>query len=447
MCGIWGIVNQKEDIFDYQSFCTLGCANDRRGGDSCGVFIDGKVEYGIGAKAKFEDFFWSSELLNSVDTAIIALGHDRKASVGGISLEKAHPIIITEPVKVAEGEEPREEIKFVMVHNGTIYNYEELAKKYIPDIDVKNMSDSQVLARLIYYSGYDCLAEYNGGAAFIAVDYRKPTPEVILWHGESKNTSYSVKSEEERPLFCNMQNGRLVVSSIASYLAIVDGTCYDVPTNKVLKYSKNTLWIIKKIDRSNAQQTKKYEADTNYNYHGNTNTHTVKTHDYLRVIDFNNTYKINTLPADGFIRMTAFGKILGKNEGCSATEHPSELWFFNGIPLTSPRAFVFICKAMKRTKLSVDSFTNMYQNFVRYFSYDPCYPEKGMMYEATHPFERKLFTGYHQALTNANAEYYNEGVKTEAVRITTINDGFDVLKKEYNYDYKTIWKEFIQSMG
>ena len=103
----------------------------------------------------FEDFFWDSELLNNVTTAKIALGHDRKASVGGITLEKAHPIIIEEDVPVAEGEEPRKEIKFVMVHNGTIYDYEALAKKYIPDIDVKGMSDSQVIARILYYAGFD----------------------------------------------------------------------------------------------------------------------------------------------------------------------------------------------------------------------------------------------------------------------------------------------------
>ena len=163
MCGIWAIINREPEPFDYQTFCTLGCANDRRGGDSCGVFIDGKTEYGIGDKSLFEAFFWTSELLNNTNTATIALGHDRKASVGmPINLQNAHPIVIEEDVPVGEGEEPRKEIKFVMVHNGTIYNYKELAKKHIPNVDITGMTDSQVLARLLYYSGYDFLAEYNG---------------------------------------------------------------------------------------------------------------------------------------------------------------------------------------------------------------------------------------------------------------------------------------------
>ena len=36
MCGIWGIVNTRPRKFDYTTFCTLGIANDTRGGDSCG---------------------------------------------------------------------------------------------------------------------------------------------------------------------------------------------------------------------------------------------------------------------------------------------------------------------------------------------------------------------------------------------------------------------------
>ena len=43
MCGLAGILRTKKAKFDYQTFCTLGIANDSRGGDSCGVFIDGET--------------------------------------------------------------------------------------------------------------------------------------------------------------------------------------------------------------------------------------------------------------------------------------------------------------------------------------------------------------------------------------------------------------------
>ena len=39
MCGIAGIINKTPREFDYSTFCTLGIANDARGGDSCGVFM------------------------------------------------------------------------------------------------------------------------------------------------------------------------------------------------------------------------------------------------------------------------------------------------------------------------------------------------------------------------------------------------------------------------
>lgn len=448
MCGIWAIINQKDEPFDYQTFCTLGCANDRRGGDSCGVFIDGNVEYGIGTKALFENFFWSSELLNTVENARIALGHDRKASVGGISLEKAHPIVVTETIEI-EGKEPKEEVKFVLIHNGTIYNYEELAKKYIPDIDIKGMSDSQVIARLLYYSGYDWLAEYNGGAAFVAVDYRKDEPEIFIWRGESKKFSTATEMEEERPLFCNVDNGRLVVSSIASYLAICDGTCYTVPANEVLTYKDNSLWVVKKIDRSAAQQNKKYEYGT---YGTQTTTGAYRgtisaVSRYLRTFDMSNTYKIGDENADGYVRMTQFGKVLTKYDTVGTGEDQVMVWFFNGIPLKEKKAYNFVYKAWKRSKLDLNQFMETYKNFIRYFSADQLYFDGAVMYKAIEPWKRQLYTGYQQMLTTAQCNSFLNGTRQYQNKVTTIRESFEVFKNVPQFDYKTIWKEFIQSMG
>jgi glucosamine 6-phosphate synthetase-like amidotransferase/phosphosugar isomerase protein len=156
MCGLYGIINNGPKPFRKDIFTVLGITNDRRGGDSCGVFIDDRVEYGIDQRALFENFFWDCDLLNNTEVCEIALGHDRKASIGGITVEKAHPILI----KNDEGK-----IEFVLIHNGTIHNYEELAKEYIPDIDCSKMSDSQVLALILYHKGFEVLDKYNGGTA------------------------------------------------------------------------------------------------------------------------------------------------------------------------------------------------------------------------------------------------------------------------------------------
>jgi hypothetical protein len=443
VCGIFAIINNQRDDFDYQSFCTLGVANDRRGGDSCGIFIDGKTEYGIDKLAKFEDFFWDSELLNTTTHSKIALGHCRKASPGmAINLKNAHPIVIEEDVEVDEGEEPRKEIKFVMVHNGTIHNYEELAKKFIPQIDIKGMTDSQVLARLIYYSGFDFLAEYNGGTAFIAVDYRKAKPEILLWRGESKKFSTSTEDDEERPLFANFENDRLVVSSIPSYLAIVDQTCYLVPANQVLTYHDDRLWIKQKIDRSKASQTKKYD-NTNYNSHTN---YTGQSR-YMRCVAYDCAYYCGSDPLDGKVRMTTYGRILSQYENPNGTEVEKTVWFFNGIPLHDVKCYKFLCKAIKRTGLTVEQFCHVYQNFIRFFSFDQLYKDGLCIYKATSPFNRIAFTGYKQQLAEASRELITCGKPQYNTVITSCAGSFDVFKEERKYDYKTIWKEFIQSMG
>lgn len=445
MCGIWSIINQGPEQFDYQSFCTLGIANDRRGGDSCGIFIDGKVEYGITTKAKFEDFFWSSELLNTIETATIALGHDRKASVGGVSLDKAHPIIIKEKVEGTD----EEVIKFVLVHNGTIHNYEDLAKKYIPDVDIKNMSDSQVIARLLYYAGFDWLAEYNGGAAFIAVDYRGEEPEVLLWRGESKKYSTDKEMEEERPLYCNLENNRLVVSSIPSYLHVVDGNCYMVPANKVLIYKEGKLFIVQEIDRSKAQQNKtydwvKYNGNNSYSHGSNNTTNTVR---YLVVNEYDNTYKIGTILADGYLRISTYGRILTKYDTSPTGEPPHQIYFFNGIALIDRKAYVFLCKAWKRTKLTLDEFTLMYQNMIRYFSIDQLYFNTSILYKAIDPFDREKYTGFYQMLGETSSNYYDGGLKTTRTKIGVAKDAFAPLENVPKFDYKTIWKRFIQSIA
>lgn len=57
MCGIFSIINSKPRKFDYTTFCVLGVNNDSRGGDSCGVFIDGLWEVGVDKKERIPRLF------------------------------------------------------------------------------------------------------------------------------------------------------------------------------------------------------------------------------------------------------------------------------------------------------------------------------------------------------------------------------------------------------
>ena len=96
MCGIAGIITKTPRVFDYSTFCTLGIANDARGGDSCGVFIDGRYEYGTEDTKLFSNYFLSSDLLDNTNKAMVAMVHCRKASVGKISKETAQPVVLTD---------------------------------------------------------------------------------------------------------------------------------------------------------------------------------------------------------------------------------------------------------------------------------------------------------------------------------------------------------------
>lgn len=247
MCGLFGIINKEESIFEKPMFNVLGINNDSRGGDSCGVFIDGNVEYGVKDEKLFIDFCSSSTLIKNTDKCKIALGHCRKASVGKITENEAQPVCI----KNKDGK-----IEFVVLHNGTITNYKELAKKYIPEIDVTDMTDSYVMANIFYYTGYDVLGEYGGAGAFVIVDYRGNEPQIMFFKGESKYNNYSTTTSEERPLFFVATDKSFYFSSIRTFLfAYSDETVYFFPSNKLLLLNKEFHLVkLQEFDRSNCLQ-------------------------------------------------------------------------------------------------------------------------------------------------------------------------------------------------
>lgn len=249
MCGIFGVINFKEKHINKPMLHVLGITNDSRGGDSCGLFIDGEVEYGFGKTAKYLDFMYESELLKTKDTARIVLGHCRKASVGGVTLDKAQPT-----VHRTEGGK----IDFVVIHNGTIRNHDELAKKYIPEINTLNWSDSQIMTAIFYKCGYDVLQEYTGGSVFVIADYRNGEPKVMAFQGVSKEYSCDTKVKEERPLFFTRLGDSYVFSSIWLYLqAYAPGDnhqCFMVPSNTLTELSKEGIKTICKYERADKVQ-------------------------------------------------------------------------------------------------------------------------------------------------------------------------------------------------
>ena len=258
MCGIFGTINKtKPKRFRYTPFASLGIFNDSRGGDSCGIFIDKHYEYGVDKKKLFKDFMLESKVLEEFrgKEVSVAIGHCRKASVGAINEANAQPVII---------QDDKGEPEFVLIHNGTIKNHEELAKKYIPEVNITGMTDSQIMARIFYKSGYQVLSEYYGGSVFFIVDYRKGSPECFFFQGYSKNTEYTKEETQERPLFIVHRDGTLTFSSIYEILQVA------CPGAKVWQPHANTLYSFtdkglireKEYPRDKVAQTLPYSKGT-----------------------------------------------------------------------------------------------------------------------------------------------------------------------------------------
>ena len=450
MCGIFGQINKNNKVqFNKSCFITLGIANDTRGGDSCGIFIDGNVEYGIDKTKLFSKFFNHSELLKNTNTCNIALGHCRKASVGAKTIAEAQPCVIKNGDKV----------EYVVIHNGTVYNYKELAAKYIPNVDIKNMTDSQVLTYIFYHTGFDVLSEYIGGAAFVAVDYRGDKPKTYFWKGSSKQTTYSKEETEERPLYLYQNEDSLYFSSLYDWLQPFSNF------EEVLTFTANhlitltddfKLAIVKEYNRNNCTQSistvVSKQTDYNpyygdyyddyYSYNGYNSYNYYNRHSYSNVNqywkDIQAKKKDDKIKMDNIGLFTKNGEYLNGlhymaldgSESRSETIYPC--YFVEGYLLKNKECYDFLTKFTQGNELTMKDlpacipetleYLSMFPSIIGKFSDDPyiyCYVDA---------FQTKEFTGKIQIFGSKDVYIVDGGTidtKYEA-------NNYDILYKIYN---------------
>lgn len=252
-CGIFGYIGIKQKL-DMSTFLTLGCINDSRGGDSCGIFVDQKVEYGVNNDKLFSKFYLKSKLIPKIKEVSIALGHCRKASVGAINESTAQPVVIYNNKKV----------DFVLIHNGTLFNHQELSNKYLKNVPVY-FTDSQIIAHIIYNFGFEILKEYEGGGVFVMVDYRKDqeNPTTYIFKGGSKEKFNSEEISDERPLYLSIEKNSIWFSSILTYLSITRWKKGNIisPKCNILYEIKKGIIISKTLyDRKDKCQSKYYDG-------------------------------------------------------------------------------------------------------------------------------------------------------------------------------------------
>lgn len=274
-CGLFAFLADRAtgtQKFSWDKFNHLGLDNDERGGDSIGRVVGNQIEKFVSKKAKttYQEYVINTK---NCDPSHIALGHTRKASVGEISEETAQPVVLDLP----DGSG-----RFIMVHNGTLHNWEKLATKY--GINKTGKSDSMVFAEIIMNHGYDVLLEYQGTAALIIKDDRFPDT-LKVFKGMSK--SYNNKLSEERPLYYYQQSDTsMYISSKEEGLYFIGGdtdTVVDFDSNKLYTIFEGQIIDQIAYDRSNCSQNKvyTYSGNNNNNYSRNS---------YGRSGDYGNTY-------------------------------------------------------------------------------------------------------------------------------------------------------------
>ena len=247
MCGIWSYSGNN---FNKYKFNILGLFNDSRGGDSCGVFIGNKdkkqLAYGSDKTKLYADFIASGVELD-FNNVNFALGHCRKASVGGIGHAQAQPVVI----KDNDGK-----AVFVMIHNGTLINYKTLADKYNVDY-LHRETDSQIFAKVIWRAGYDVLGEYDGAGAFIFWDSRDGDDSIKFFKGASLYYDGDPEIYVERPLYLLKNDKSMWISSIESSLKFINDQEYkveDVECNTLYTVVSGSIIGEESISRAGRQQ-------------------------------------------------------------------------------------------------------------------------------------------------------------------------------------------------
>lgn len=261
MCGIFGQSTNTPIKLDVPSVNILGIYNIERGKQSCGLTWDGDIHHGIDKDKLYIDFIKNRQIKPKYFPTMF--GHTRQSSFGnGISLENAHPFGYGIS---ADGNS----FEFIFVHNGTLKNAKELAKKYNIDITVKyqkkyantegtyevsrNKIDSEILGEILWKEkSYHVLSEYVGTAACAWMWCDQPN-KLYLWSGASKLhiDDDDSKMFEERPLCVYTKSkNNMFFSSLEDSLTSIGG----VLGNNIEQIARNTVHIITNGDYKNCEK-------------------------------------------------------------------------------------------------------------------------------------------------------------------------------------------------
>ena len=166
MCGIVGLVSKKDNGFyggNLDVFQDMLVADSVRGADSTGCFaVNRKNTVRIIKSATvphymFDTKNWQNFRDSAIQKATMLVGHNRKATVGKVSTDTAHPFY---------------ESNIILVHNGTINNQKDLQE----GVEV----DSHAICHSIANRGYkETIKEIDGAFVLVWFDVLTKTLNIV----------------------------------------------------------------------------------------------------------------------------------------------------------------------------------------------------------------------------------------------------------------------------
>jgi len=238
MCGIVGLVaKSKNGFFKRQTdvFFQLLRVDELRGEDSTGlVYVENDTGFGILKEASAAS--WCADhlerhafLKDNIRMGKALLGHNRKATVGRITDETAHPFVVDDT--------------FAMVHNGTLRGH-----KSMKDTEVDSEALAHHLAPLLSADTLDLpkfeeeMGKVDG--AFAIAAYSQPNNKVFLMRNS------------ERPLcFCETDDGFYWASEFGALFWILGRNNVDLSKHKIVVVPSHTLLDID-LDTNTLTETK-----------------------------------------------------------------------------------------------------------------------------------------------------------------------------------------------
>lgn len=237
MCGIVGYIgsqNAKEILLrgleklEYRGYDSAGIATR----DSEGVTV-------TKAQGRIAELRKEAEKAGDGSTGI---GHTRWATHGVPSYENSHP-------------HQSSSERFTLVHNGVIENYEELKQQYIPNVDLKSDTDTEVIVQLVENFSNEGLSTEDAFTKVISLLHGSYA--LGLLDSEDADTIYVAKNKS--PLLVGIGNDFNVIASDALAMIQVTSEYKELKDQEIVLVQRNHV-VIKDLD-GNKIERESYTAE------------------------------------------------------------------------------------------------------------------------------------------------------------------------------------------